>query len=74
MARFDTIDLSKLPTPSVVEEVDFESYLESFKVDFKARAEEIGFAYNVETLESDPVVKVFARCCCDSVITMLPAP
>jgi len=58
MARFDAIDLSKLPAPQVVEQLDFEAYLLQFKADFVARAEEAGWPYDVESLESDPVVKV----------------
>lgn len=56
--RFDPVDLSALPPPAVVEQLDFESYLTSFKADFVARAHEAGWEYDVELLESDPVVKV----------------
>lgn len=58
MARFDSLDLSKLPPPAVVEQLDFEAYLAAFKTDFTARAAASGFDYDVESLESDPVVKV----------------
>ena len=58
MARFDAVDLSKLPAPAVVEQLDFESYLTAFKADFIVRAAEAGWDYDVDALESDPVVKV----------------
>lgn len=58
MARFDAIDLSKLPAPAVVEQLDFEAYLAAFKTDFAARAAAAGWDYDVGDLESDPVVKV----------------
>ena len=63
MNRFDTIDLSQLPAPQVVEKLDFDTYKAQLLADFTARAEEAGFPYDAEWLEgqtgfleSDPVV------------------
>ncbi len=65
MTRFDSIDLSKLPPPEVVEVIDFEEYKKAYIQDFIARSEEAGFEYNVDWaegqtgfIESDPIVKV----------------
>lgn len=64
-ARFSTINLALLPTPEVVEQLDFEAYLKEFVESFKSRAIEAGFEYDIDWiagqtdfLESDPIVKV----------------
>ena len=48
-----TIDLSQLPPPAVVETLDYESMLEEYKVDVRARFPELE-----EDLESEPVIKI----------------
>ena len=58
MTRFTAIDLSALDPPNVIEEIDFEAILEQLKVDCVARLIESDVDYDVEKLESDPVVKV----------------
>ena len=58
MSRFDTIDLSQLPAPEVIEQLDFEAYLAEFKADFLALCEAEGIDYDVSALESDPIVMV----------------
>lgn len=58
MSRFVAVDLTGLTPPDIVEELDFEAILAVLKSDCVARMDADGVEYNVETLESDPVVKV----------------
>lgn len=51
--RFDVIDLSGLPAPAVVEELDVEAIVEDMKAAFLARHPE----YEMASLETDPIVK-----------------
>lgn len=52
--RFDAIDLSNLPAPEVVETLNYEAILAELIADFKVRWPD----FDMELLESDPVVKV----------------
>lgn len=52
MSRFDTVDLTKLPPPDAVEEIDFEVVLAELVQDFRTR-----FPDHADLLESDPVMK-----------------
>lgn len=54
MARFDTVDLSGLPFPAVIEPLDYELVLGEMKVDFVSRWPE----YQMAGLETDPAVVV----------------
>jgi phage-related baseplate assembly protein len=56
MARFDTIDLSRLPAPQVLEALDFEGLNADFIAAFIASAASTGFNYDVAGMETDPVV------------------
>lgn len=60
MTRFaaTAINLSELGPPDVVEPLDFETSLAQIKADLKERWPD----FNVESLESDPVVKVLEVC------------
>ena len=58
MSRFVSVDLTGLTPPDVVETLVYEDILEELKADCVARMEAAGVDYNVQTLESDPVVKV----------------
>jgi phage-related baseplate assembly protein len=58
MSRFVAVDLTGLTPPDIVEELDYEAILAALKADCVARLEELGVEYNVQSLESDPVVKV----------------
>ncbi len=58
MSRFVAVDLTGLTPPDVVETLVYEDILEELKADCVARMEAAGVEYNVQTLESDPVVKV----------------
>lgn len=60
MTRFaaTAINLSELGPPDVIEALDFETSLAQIKADLKARWDD----FNVESLESDPVVKVLEVC------------
>lgn len=55
MSRFSQIDLSKLPPPDVVEELDAETILDDLKADLVARLPEISQTID---LESEPLVKL----------------
>ena len=50
------IDLSQLPAPDVVEQIDYETILKEGLTDFHARMKELGIEYVV--LESDPAYKL----------------
>ncbi len=54
MSGFDVIDLSSLPPPQVIEQLDFETILAAMKADMVARVPELA---GVLALESEPVVK-----------------
>lgn len=56
MARFDTIDLSRLPAPQVLQALDFEGLNADFIAAFIASAAVTGFNYDVGDLETDPIV------------------
>jgi phage-related baseplate assembly protein len=58
MSRFVAVDLTGLTPPDVVETLVYEDILAELKADCVARMEAAGVEYNVQTLESDPVVKV----------------
>jgi phage-related baseplate assembly protein len=60
MTRFaaTAINLSELGPPDVIETLDFETSLAQIKADLKDRWPD----FNVESLESDPVVKVLEVC------------
>ena len=53
------IDLSRLPTPQVVEALDYEQILAELKGDLRERAPELGAALD---LESEPLVKLLEVC------------
>lgn len=55
-ARFDAanLDLSRLPSPEVVKNVDYEAILAARIADLKARFNAAGISYDVDTLETDP--------------------
>ena len=53
------IDLSRLPTPQVVEVLDYEQILAALKGDLRERAPELGEALD---LESEPLVKLLEVC------------
>ena len=57
MSRFDAIDLSRLPPPAVVEEIDWRDIRNAMLDDFLARMREAG-EENYAALESDPAVKL----------------
>lgn len=54
MSRFAAIDLSSLPTPDVIETIDYETILAALKADFLTRYTD----YSASDLESDPVAKL----------------
>lgn len=58
MARFIAIDLTGLSPAGVVEALDFEAILKELKDYVVERLAEFGVEYDVQDLESDPVVKV----------------
>lgn len=58
MSRFTAIDLTGLTPPGVVETLVYEDILADLKADCVQRMADAGVEYDVEMLESDPVVKV----------------
>ena len=52
-------DLATLPTPQIIEPLDFEQILAALKADILARAPELA---EVLALESDPIVKLLEAC------------
>lgn len=62
MSRFVDIDLSSQPKPDVVEALDYESIKEQLVADAVERLNLAGIPYNVQALESDPVVKILEVC------------
>lgn len=58
MSRFVAVDLSGLEPPDIVETLDYETILGEMLEDAVARLRADGVPYDVEALESDPVVKV----------------
>lgn len=54
MTAFSAIDLEKLPSPDVIETIDFETILSEMVADFKLAAPDIDI-----DLESDPTYKIF---------------
>ena len=56
MSRFVSPDLSRLPAPSALEALDFEALVAARLATLVERAEARSFPYDVETLESDPLV------------------
>lgn len=58
MSRFVAIDLTGLTPAGVIEQLDIEAILVELKQYVIDRLAELGVAYDVASLESDPVVKV----------------
>lgn len=58
MSRFTAIDLSKLPAPEIVEVLEYETIFRAMVDDAVNRMRAAGIEYDVETLETDPVVIV----------------
>jgi len=56
MSRFVAPDLSRLPAPDALEALDFEALVAARLAMLVDRATVRGFGYDVETLESDPLV------------------
>ena len=56
MSRFDAIDLSKLPPPAVVEEIDWRAIRNATLDDFLSRLRAVGIT-DYAPVESDPAVK-----------------
>lgn len=56
--RFTAIDLAGLTAPGVVETLDYEAILSELKADCVQRMADAGVDYDVQSLESDPVVKI----------------
>ena len=56
MSRFVSPDLSRLPAPDALEALDFEALVTARLATLVERAQARGFPYDVETLESDPLV------------------
>jgi len=59
MSAFTTIDLSRLPAPSVVEALDYEAILATMRADLIASAPDLEAAL---ALESDPLSKLLEVC------------
>ncbi|MES9873157.1 MAG: baseplate J/gp47 family protein [Candidatus Sedimenticola sp. 6PFRAG7] len=55
MSGFSAIDLSRLPAPDVVEQLDFEDLLQRIKADFSERTPKLAAVLD---LESEPLVKL----------------
>ncbi|WP_421780720.1 baseplate assembly protein [Kiloniella litopenaei] len=51
---YTKIDLSKLPSPQIIEELDFETILAEMIADLKART---GDEFSADLVESDPIMK-----------------
>ena len=58
MSNSSVIDLSKLPTPKVIEELDYEVLFQEYLSDFTARDEEYD-----GLLESDPAIIILEVSC-----------
>lgn len=58
MSRFVDIDLARLPPPTAIAPLDFESLRADRLTEVVARLNAAGIPYNVGMLESDPVVKL----------------
>jgi phage-related baseplate assembly protein len=58
MTRFTAIDLTGLTPPGVVETIVYEEILQDLKDDCVQRMVDAGVEYDVQMLESDPVVKI----------------
>lgn len=56
MTRFTAIDLSRLPAPAIVEVLDYETIYGAMIADAKNRIEAAGGVFDMEKLESDPLV------------------
>ena len=56
MSRFSAIDLSKLPAPAIVEELDYEAIFQAMLGDAKNRIAAAGGVLDVGNLESEPLV------------------
>lgn len=59
MSGFDAIDLSRLPAPTLIESLDYESVLTALREDLSARAPELVGAL---ALESEPLNKLLEVC------------
>ncbi|MGU9981456.1 baseplate J/gp47 family protein [Phreatobacter sp. HK31-P] len=55
MNRFDSVDLSQLVPPDVIEPLDFERLNSEYLTAFVEAAVKVGFSYDVTALETDPV-------------------
>lgn len=53
MTRFDSIDLSQLPKPAVVEVLDAEAYMARYRERLKERLAARGFDWDMEAIEQD---------------------
>ena len=56
MSRFSAIDLSQLAAPQLIDGLDFETILAAIKADFRGRVAAAGLAYDVDGIETDPVI------------------
>lgn len=55
MSRFDTIDLSRVPTPDAINAPDYETILSERMADLGERFAAAGIPFDVARLDSDPV-------------------
>jgi phage-related baseplate assembly protein len=58
MTGFAAVNLGQLAAPDIVEALDYETILAELKTDVVARLAAKGIAYDVQDIESDPIVKV----------------
>jgi phage-related baseplate assembly protein len=56
MTRFTAIDLSRLPAPAIVETLEYETIYQAMLADAKNRLAGAGVDYDVDTLETDPII------------------
>lgn len=60
-ATITTVDLSQLPAPTIVEQLDFETILSAMLADLQARALAAGIPFTA-LLESDPAYEILEVC------------
>jgi phage-related baseplate assembly protein len=58
MTGFAAVNLGQLAAPNVVEALNYEAILAELKTDVIARLAAMGVTYDVQNIESDPIVKV----------------
>jgi phage-related baseplate assembly protein len=58
MTGFAAVNLGQLAAPNIVEALDYETILAALKTDVVARLAAKGITYDVQDIESDPIVKV----------------